>query len=51
MNIKPELAQAIVNYLVTKPWQEVNGLIAAIQEAAKPQIPAPEIKNDGPDAS
>lgn len=35
MNITPELAQAIVNYLQTKPYNEVVGLINEIFKQVK----------------
>lgn len=43
MNLSPELVQAILNYLATKPYGEVFQLINAIQaEAAKAQTPTVE---------
>ncbi len=39
MNITPELAQAIVNYLQTKPYQEVISLINEIFKQVKPEEP------------
>jgi hypothetical protein len=38
-----EIANAILQYLGTRPWVEVNGLITAMQEEAKKQglQPAP----------
>lgn len=34
MNISNELLQSLANYLVTKPYQEVVGLLNAIQKEA-----------------
>lgn len=43
MMLSPELAQAILNYLATKPYGEVFQLISAMQsEAAKAQTPTVE---------
>jgi hypothetical protein len=39
-----ELANQILGYLGTRPYQEVFQLIQAIQEAAKPK--EPEARND-----
>jgi hypothetical protein len=39
-----EVVNQILGYLGTRPYQEVYGLIQAIQEAAKP--PAPEEPKD-----
>lgn len=35
VTIKQEVAQALVNYLATKPYQEVFQLISAVGEAMK----------------
>ena len=47
-DIKIELTMPLVNgilqYLGTRPYQEVFPLIQAIQEQATPQLPMPEIK-------
>ena len=43
MTFSPELVQAILNYLATKPYGEVIQLINGIQaEAAKAQTPTVE---------
>ena len=39
-----EVANQILGYLVTRPYQEVFQLVQAIQEAAKPKDPEP--RND-----
>ena len=33
MNVSTDLMQSIVNYLQTRPWAEVNNLIAQIKAA------------------
>lgn len=38
------LVNGILQYLGTRPYQEVFPLIQAIQEQATPQLPMPEIK-------
>jgi len=43
MEITNELAQALVNYLASKPYGEVFQLIGALQEQAKVQ-PEPQAK-------
>jgi hypothetical protein len=35
MELKNELVQAIANYLATKPYQEVAGLIGELQRSAQ----------------
>lgn len=37
--IKEDLLRALVRYLATKPWAEVNGLIVALDQL--PQLPPP----------
>ena len=43
MEITNELAQALVNYLASKPYGEVFQLIGALQEQAKVQPEEPTI--------
>jgi hypothetical protein len=43
MELKNELVQAIANYLATKPYQEVAGLIGELQRSAQIK---PEVKKD-----
>ena len=38
------LVNAVLQYLGTRPYQEVFPLVQAIQEQATPQLPIPEIK-------
>jgi hypothetical protein len=38
------LINGILQYLGTRPYQEVFPLIQAIQEQATPQVPVPEVK-------
>ena len=38
------LVNAVLQYLGTRPYQEVFPLVQAIQEQATPQLPMPEIK-------
>ena len=38
------LVNAVLQYLGTRPYQEVFPLVQAIQEQATPQLPVPEIK-------
>jgi len=47
MEITNELAQAVVNYLATKPYTEVFGLIAELQRQAsvKPEEPKKETED------
>lgn len=40
ITITTNLANAILQYLGTRPYQEVFQIIAAMQEAAKPSQPA-----------
>jgi len=40
------LVNGILQYLGTRPFQEVHQIIAAIQEQATPQLPMPEIKTE-----
>lgn len=48
----PNLMQQIANYLVTRPWSEVNGLLAAIEQehqaakAAEAKAAAPAVVED-----
>lgn len=44
--LSSELLQNVVNYLATKPYQEVFGLIAAIVKEVnlKPEAPKEEVK-------
>lgn len=44
IEISVELLNAVLNYLGTKPFLEVAGLINAIQEQAKEQIPQAEVE-------
>lgn len=37
------LVNAVLQYLGTRPYQEVFQLVQAIQEQATPQLPMPEI--------
>ena len=37
------LINAVLQYLGTRPYQEVFPLVQAIQEQATPQLPVPEI--------
>lgn len=41
------LINGILQYLGTRPFQEVHQVIAAIQEQATPQVPVPKIENAG----
>lgn len=52
-----QLLQEIVNYLVTRPWQEVNGLIAKLgqqlqqiemQEKVAKDVVKPQVRSDIP---
>ncbi len=45
MNISVELAQAIANYLATRPWGEVNILMVGLHEANQQQVSAPHPDN------
>ena len=38
------LVNAVLQYLGTRPYQEVFPLVQAIQEQAIPQVPRPETK-------
>jgi hypothetical protein len=38
------LVNSILQYLGSRPYQEVFPLIQAIQEQATPQVPVPEVK-------
>ena len=38
------LVNAVLQYLGTRPYQEVFPLVQAIQEQATPQLPIPEMK-------
>ena len=40
------LINAVLQYLGTRPYQEVFPLVQAIQEQATPQLPMPEIKTE-----
>lgn len=42
VELSVELVNAILNYLGTKPFVEVAGLINKIQEEAGPQVPPAE---------
>ena len=43
--IPADLLQTLANYLATKPWQEVNNLIVAINNAANPpETPLPSVE-------
>jgi len=37
------LLNAVLQYLGTRPYQEVYPLVQAIQEQATPQLPVPEV--------
>lgn len=39
LQINQELAQAILNYLVTKPYAEVYGLVQGIQKLQPVEVP------------
>ncbi len=41
VNLSVELVNAVLNYLGSKPFMEVAGLIQKIQEEAGPQVPPP----------
>ena len=45
INLSVELVNAVLNYLGSRPFVEVAGLITKIQEEAGPQIP-PEAANE-----
>lgn len=38
LHIDIEVVNQVLGYLGTRPYQEVYGLIQAIQDAAKPQV-------------
>lgn len=38
------LVNAVLQYLGTRPYQEVFQIVQAVQEQATPQLPMPEIK-------
>ena len=40
------LINGILQYLGTRPYQEVFQIVQAIQEQATPQLPVPEVKVD-----
>jgi uncharacterized protein (UPF0297 family) len=40
--ISEQVLQAVLNYLATKPFNEVNQLIVAIQSEVGPQVKKPE---------
>lgn len=40
------LVNAVLQYLGTRPYQEVFPLVQAIQEQATPQLPVPDIKKE-----
>ena len=40
------LVNAVLQYLGTRPYQEVFPLIQAIQEQATPQLPVPEVNKE-----
>lgn len=44
VNLSVELVNAILNYLGTKPFMEVAGLITKIQAEAGPQVPQEEVE-------
>lgn len=46
ITITVELANAIVAYLGTRPYQEVFQMIAALQESAQSQKTASEVGNE-----
>ncbi len=46
MNITIELAQAILNYLATKPYAEVVGLIAELSKQANVKSESKEPKDE-----
>lgn len=42
INLSVDLVNNLLNYLGTKPFMEVAGLIGRIQEEAGPQVPPEE---------
>jgi hypothetical protein len=40
------LVNGILQYLGTRPYQEVFQIVQAIQEQATPQVPVPEVKDE-----
>lgn len=48
--ISTDLAQATVNYLATRPYQEVFQLIASYQQAVQLKPEAPEEKKEEDEA-
>ena len=47
LHLDIELVNQVLGYLGTRPYQEVYGLIQAIQEAAKPPVaPEPDLTAD-----
>ena len=42
------LVNAMLQYLGTRPYQEVFPLVQAIQEQATPQVPVPQAGQDTP---
>ena len=47
LTISIELANAILGYLGTKPFQEVHQLVVALQDAAKQQPVEAELIKEG----
>lgn len=45
MNVPAELLQQIADYLITRPWGEVNALMVGLYEANKLAISAPPPDN------
>ena len=50
LHVDIETVNQILGYLGTRPYQEVYGLIQAIQEAAKPPV-APNMEQTGTEDS
>ena len=46
--ISRELAEAVINYLASKPFKEVNGLIGLLGKLQPIVEPKPEVKKETP---
>lgn len=44
----PQLTQAVVSYLATKPWAEVNGMLVALQQEINQQEEAAKQQEQPP---